>query len=1141
MNSKRSYKFLYVLSFIFGIGATSLVAFHAYAGQPVGLYEGTFTSEINPFLGYYLHDSGKSIHLGDDINKVGTENDDGEIVYAANTGILTFAGVNHSTSTSGYRATITRTLSNDRIVCEQYLHMQDADDVYTGLDRATENKHPVISVSDRVGKTINEATPIGKISNTGIGTGPHLHYEVLLNYPDCATISTAGSAFENDDKEINKSIDPSRYLKDGYMSQVVTLKKGWTAFVPNFGSKIQLSDARLVKRNMTNSGPDDHTYKGFIDTKPLQSDQTWTTLLAFQFASFNNASPQWYQYSVLTPNVEYWIYSYEDNVQLVLYGANRQDFVKNDYIGIKEASANIRSEAGGTLIGTLDGVNGLGVKIISDEPKYSYTLEGGMGAWYQIHYNAAKDLTGKTIYNGTAWIFGDLFKRGDSMQPTGNYIPKVIRCSEDGNIYDAEIPPTSVQLSVFDQGSFPCPSVSPTPSPTNPPPKQSTVADIYSRTPLAITNDTVYVSSHLDTHGLSTKYYYQYGINNLGEHISAELPVNTYSTDNNASTLIQGLTCSTAYRYRIIVTNSAGMVAGPERFVTTSACTPPPPPPTATLGDLTLSTPQMLYCDATLLQNRLTWTASANAEGYRILRDGVVIREVSKFELSAMDNAISGTSPRYVVQAYAGNEIKNSNEVTVNSSSYCQDQANAHTISAITLSPQSIESSFARLQGAAWYHGGNDATIWFQYGVAGNMNLETLKRAPPVNDGDAFAYNADVSCGNTYEYRTAASSAYGIAYGNVVSFSTAPCPVILPPSNLYGSIDATGKITLTWQDTSSGENGFRITQSLNDGPWNYKYAPNPNDVSWSFGTLWYVGKFCYRVQTLDALFNLSDPSNAVCFTLPVPPVVEPPPPPPTTASPVITHIDDQSIAYNTLLTVAIVATDADTKPASLSYTADTLPTEAKLIWNKLYWKPTIDQVGTYSVTVHVSDTVNTTSQTFTITVTNASPVLAPVGDKEIISGKRLQFVLSALDPDTKRLTYSAVGLPAGATLNGKTFKWLTKITDGGTYPVTFSVTDGAQTVSETITIKVLERAPVITPIDPISVKPGTIIKFNLSASDPDGNALTYKADNLPTGASLKGKAFYWQPKKAAIGEHVITFRVSDGLLESTTQFKITVK
>ena len=58
------------------------------------------------------------------------------------------------------------------------------------------------------------------------------------------------------------------------------------------------------------------------------------------------------------------------------------------------------------------------------------------------------------------------------------------------------------------------------------------------------------------------------------------------------------------------------------------------------------------------------------------------------------------------------------------------------------------------------------------------------------------------------------------------------------------------------------------------------------------------------------------------------------------------------------------------------------------------------------------------SQSFVVTVNNPNrpPHLAPIGDKVAVVGQELQFTIHATDADQDPLTFSALGLPAGATL-----------------------------------------------------------------------------------------------------------------------------
>src|SRR3989442_16001290 len=117
---------------------------------------------------------------------------------------------------------------------------------------------------------------------------------------------------------------------------------------------------------------------------------------------------------------------------------------------------------------------------------------------------------------------------------------------------------------------------------------------------------------------------------------------------------------------------------------------------------------------------------------------------------------------------------------------------------------------------------------------------------------------------------------------------------------------------------------------------------------------------------------------------------------------------------------------------------------------------------------HVGSRALSASEAITITVTNTNraPVLAAIGNKSVAENAALTFTISATDPDSDTVSYSATGLPAGATLNATTgaFSWTPGYDQAGSYPVTFRATDNgspALSASEAITITVTNtnRAP----------------------------------------------------------------------------------
>jgi len=90
---------------------------------------------------------------------------------------------------------------------------------------------------------------------------------------------------------------------------------------------------------------------------------------------------------------------------------------------------------------------------------------------------------------------------------------------------------------------------------------------------------------------------------------------------------------------------------------------------------------------------------------------------------------------------------------------------------------------------------------------------------------------------------------------------------------------------------------------------------------------------------------------------------------------------------------------------------------------------------------------------------NNPPVLNSVGPKSISENGLLEFTVSASDPDGNTLSYSAEGLPPGATLSSSTglFRWTPGSSAAGSYQVTFAATDNGTPVltdTEAVTITV---------------------------------------------------------------------------------------
>ena len=214
--------------------------------------------------------------------------------------------------------------------------------------------------------------------------------------------------------------------------------------------------------------------------------------------------------------------------------------------------------------------------------------------------------------------------------------------------------------------------------------------------------------------------------------------------------------------------------------------------------------------------------------------------------------------------------------------------------------------------------------------------------------------------------------------------------------------------------------------------------------------------------------------------------------------------------------------------------------------------PAGDHVGQVIVTSAEATNQDTVTVNLHLNPANRPPVLNPIGNRSVDEAQLLQFIVSATDPDGQIPSLSASPLPGTASFvdhhdGTGTFSWTPTYDNSGSYPVTFTASDGSLTDTEDITITVnnVDRPPVLAAIGAKQVLEGVNLNFNLTATDPDLNALTFSAVGLPAGALLSdlhnGTAtFSWTPNNTQSGLYEVWFIVSDGSLADSELVNIEV-
>ena len=274
----------------------------------------------------------------------------------------------------------------------------------------------------------------------------------------------------------------------------------------------------------------------------------------------------------------------------------------------------------------------------------------------------------------------------------------------------------------------------------------------------------------------------------------------------------------------------------------------------------------------------------------------------------------------------------------------------------------------------------------------------------------------------------------------------------------------------------------------------------------------------------------------------------------TNLPPTISGTPTTTLRVNT--TYDFLPTSRDPEGKALKFTITNAPSWAAFGPNSGRVMGYPKSPGTWNnIVIRVTDGVNVVAlPAFSITVTstttaNRAPTISGSPSTTASVGSAYNFQPAAADADGNTLGFTIQNRPSWATFSTTTGRLSGTPTASGTFGnIVIGVSDGRVTTNlPAFSINVsgtANRAPVISGTPVRSINAGSAYSFRPTASDADGNALTYSIANRPSWATFNAATgqLSGTPSATQVGTYNnVVISVSDGqATASLAAFSISV-
>jgi hypothetical protein len=254
--------------------------------------------------------------------------------------------------------------------------------------------------------------------------------------------------------------------------------------------------------------------------------------------------------------------------------------------------------------------------------------------------------------------------------------------------------------------------------------------------------------------------------------------------------------------------------------------------------------------------------------------------------------------------------------------------------------------------------------------------------------------------------------------------------------------------------------------------------------------------------------------------------------------------DNKTVTTNedTPASITLTATDAESNPLTYSVTNPSHGTLSGSGSSRTY-TPTANYNGSDSFTYRANDgTVDSLPATVSITVTSVNDAPVAVNKAVTTSANTAASVtFTATDIEGSTLTYSVVTNPAHGTVStgtGSTRTYTPASGYSGADSFTYKANDGtvdSNTATVSITVSAATNTAPVADNKTVTTSANTPVTVTFTATDADGNSLTYSVTNPSHGTlSGSGSTRTYTPTAGYSGADSFTYKANDGTVDSNT-------